>query len=111
MDNWTWQDWLVTALTLTLVLAVLLYKFRYTIQLNRKGLYADGTIVNWMSTQEAGKRYFYPLILFVTATGQEIKFRAEERCEDEPLYPMGTNVRVKYLANLPSIRKVEYPVS
>jgi hypothetical protein len=111
MENWTWQDWLVTALTLALVLVVLLYKFRYTIQLHRKGVHVEGVIVNWMSTQEAGKRYFYPLILFITASGQEIKFRAEERCEGEPLYPIGTSVRVKYLTHLPSIRKVVYPIS
>jgi hypothetical protein len=109
MGNWTWQEWLVVALTVTLLVSVLLFKFRLEIKLRRKGIMADGVIVNWMSASEAGSKYCYPLIYFVTASGKEIKFRADERCEGEPLYPIGTKVRIKYLNSQPDVREVQYP--
>jgi hypothetical protein len=111
MMNWTWQEWCVASLTLLLVIGVLLFKFREEIKLRRKGIYTEGVIVNWMSTLEDGKRYFYPLILFISADGREIKFRAEERCENDPMYPTGTKIKIKYLASQPDIRQVIYPNS
>jgi hypothetical protein len=109
MESWTWQEYLVALLTLVLIAAVLLFKFRLEIKLRWKGVFAEGQIVNWMATQESGKRYFYPLISFTSANGREIKFRAEERCEMEPMYPVGTAVRIKYLKDQPDVRVVVYP--
>jgi hypothetical protein len=109
MTYWTWQEWLVAGLTLTLVLCVLFYKFRQEILLKWKGATVEGSIVNWMASNEAGKRYYYPLIYFRTETGKEYKFRAEERCEGAPMYEVGTKVQVKYLPKNPDVREVVYP--
>jgi hypothetical protein len=36
-------------------------------------------------------------------------FRAEDRCEGEPMFPPGTEVTVKYLESDLEFRKVIYP--
>jgi hypothetical protein len=109
MENWSWQEYLIACLTLLIVCVVLLIKFRMEIRLRMKGVYIDGTIINWMSAVEGGKRYFYPLISAALPSGQELKFRADERCEGEPMYPVGTSVRVRLLLEQPDVREVEYP--
>jgi hypothetical protein len=111
MAHWTWQEWLVAGLTLALVVFVLIYKFRQEIQLKWKGVLTEGAIVNWMASNEAGVRYYYPLIYFQTAAGKEYKFRADERCESAPMYPVGTKVQVKYLPKNPEVRVVNYPLA
>lgn len=111
MEHWTWQEWLIACLTVLIFSAVLLIKFRMEIRLRFKGVYIDGAIINWMSAIEDGKRYFYPLISAHLPSGQELKFRADERCEGEPMYPVGTPVRIKLLIHQPEVRQVEYPTT
>ncbi|MEN9640515.1 MAG: hypothetical protein RLZZ262_2384 [Bacteroidota bacterium] len=109
MESWTWQEWLIACLTLVIFTTVLLIKFRLEIRLRWKGIYVDGEIINWMSAIDEGKRYYYPLIIAHLPSGKELKFRAEERCEHEPMFPIGTKVRIKLLQQQPDIRQVEYP--
>jgi hypothetical protein len=91
------------------LIAFLLWKFWDDFMLRFRATKTTGTITNWMSRSEKGKVYFYPLITFTTEDGASIQFRADESCEDNPLYPRGTEVTVSYLPKKPSVRKVEYP--
>jgi hypothetical protein len=62
-----------------------------------------------MSASEKGKRYYYPVIEYTPTDGETLRVRTEDRCENEPLYTVGTEVTVKYdSANFKTIR-VEYP--
>jgi hypothetical protein len=49
------------------------------------------------------------MIKYTTQLGAEITYRAEERCEGEPIYPPGTVVSVKYLPADPKTVKTIYP--
>lgn len=91
------------------VLITGLYLYRKEILFIFKKKEAEGTIVNWMSSTEKGKRYYYPLIEFVTEDRGSFTFRADERCEGSPMFEPGTKVVVKYLPNDPEFRKVVYP--
>ena len=61
-----------------------------------KGIEVEGSIVNWMATSEKGIKYFYPVIEFTPVGGEKQRLRADDRCEDEPMYEVGTTVRVKH---------------
>lgn len=97
------------AIVVTILVAFIIWKFWDNLLLRYRSTKTIGTITNWMSRSEKGKVYFYPQISFSTSEGKEIQFRADERCENAPLYPRGTSVKVSYLASNPSVRKVEYP--
>lgn len=109
LENIEMPAWLAYTITGGIVLAFIYWKFREQIffPINHKKV--QGTIVNWMSMNEKGVRYFYPLIEFTTLKGQQMKFRAEERCEGAPLYDIGTQVEVRYLENKPDFIKIRYP--
>ncbi|MFY7972285.1 MAG: DUF3592 domain-containing protein [Flavobacteriales bacterium] len=98
----------ITIVTVVIV-AFLIWRFWTEIQMATKGVQTQGTITNWMSHTEKGKRYFYPMIKYTTQLGVEITYRAEERCEGEPIYPPGTIVSVKYLPSDPKTVKTIYP--
>lgn len=100
---------LLYILIITAVTAVGLVLYRKEIAFLFKAKKVPGKVVNWMSAVIGGKRYFYPMIEF-TPHGYEAQlFRAEDRCEGEPLYPPGTQVEVKYLPGDIEFRKVIYP--
>jgi hypothetical protein len=62
-----------------------------------------------MSATEKGKKYFYPVIEYTPKGGETIRVRTEDRCENEPMYSVGSAVTVKYdPSNFKTIR-VEYP--
>lgn len=69
----------------------------------------EGQIINWMASNEKGKKYFYPMIEFQPEGLNRIVFRADERCEGEPLYAPGTKVIIYYLPQDIEFRKVVYP--
>jgi len=106
------ETWFETFLYITVIVVVatvgaILY--RKEILFFMKGKTAKGRIVNWMSAVVGGKRYYYPMIEY-TPTGFERQlFRAEDRCEGEPLYSPGTEVIVRYLESDLEFRKVIYP--
>jgi hypothetical protein len=68
-----------------------------------------GTIVNWMSAVIGGKRFYYPMIEFTPDGYERQLFRAEDRCEGQPMFEPGTEVTVKYLESDIEYRKVIYP--
>lgn len=70
---------------------------------------AEGTIKNWMAATEKGIRYFYPVIEFTLKNGATKSFRADDRCENEPMYAPGTKVIVRYLEKNPDEVKVIFP--
>jgi len=85
------------------------YLFKDTVRFAFKSEKITGRIVNWMSATEKGKKYFYPVIEYTPKGGETLRVRTEDRCENEPLYAVGTEVTVKYdSANFKTIR-VEYP--
>ena len=85
------------------------YLFKDTVRFAFKSKKIVGRIVTWMSATEKGKKYFYPVIEYTPKGGETLRVRTEDRCENEPLYAVGTEVTVKYdSANFKTIR-VEYP--
>jgi hypothetical protein len=74
-----------------------------------RGKKCQGRIVNWMSAVVGGKRYYYPMIEFTPEGFERQLFRAEDRCEGEPMFEPGTEVLVKYLPSDLEYRKVIYP--
>lgn len=103
------QELLLTIGAVLVVLVVGYAKFRYDIMFLFSKKETEGTITNWMSAMDDGKRYFYPMIEFYTAENNKITFRAEERSEGTPMYEPGTKVIIKYLPQKPDVRKVVYP--
>ena len=92
-----------------LSLGIGFYLFKDTVRFALKSQKTPGRIVNWMSATEQGKNYFYPVIEYTPTGGETIRVRTEDRCENEPLYVVGTEVTVKYDSiNFKTIR-VEYP--
>jgi hypothetical protein len=94
----------VVAVTAT---GLILYRKEIAFLLKPKS--CEGKIVNWMSAVIAGKRYYYPMIEFTPTGFEKQLFRAEDRCEGEPLFEPGTAVTVKYLESDIEFRKVVYP--
>ena len=83
--------------------------YRKEIMFLLRGKKCQGRIVNWMSAVVGGKRYYYPMIEFTPEGFERQLFRAEDRCEGEPMYQPGTEVQVKYLPSDLEYRKVIYP--
>jgi hypothetical protein len=83
--------------------------YRKEIMFLFRGKKCQGRIVNWMSAVVGGKRYYYPMIEFTPEGFERQLFRAEDRCEGEPMYQPGTVVQVKYLPSDLEYRKVIYP--
>lgn len=102
-------DWLAYTLVAAVIIAFILIKFYSNITFRFNHIKAEGTIKNWMSMQEGGVKYFYPMIEFTTESGHIQTFRASERCEGEPLYAPGTKVIVKYSKKDSKLNKVIYP--
>jgi hypothetical protein len=102
-------EWIPALIIGILLIAVVWWKFAQDLRFRFRGVITEGRIVNWMSATEKGRRYFYPLIEFTTESGKQITYRAEERCENEPLYEPGTPVKVRYLPADPRRVKTIYP--
>lgn len=111
LDNLEMPAWLAYSITGAVVLGFIYWKFRDEIFFPIRHKQVEGKITNWMSANEKGIRYYYPLIEFTTLRGQTIKKRAKERCEGAPMYEPGTTVLVKYLENDPDYMKIIYPKS
>jgi len=109
MSNWTIEEWIYLLLAIVGVAIALWWNFRDSIELNRKGHQTEGRIVNWMMSTQKGKRIFHPLIEFHTSSGVKITFKADENCENQPKYPVGTIVTINYAVNNPDNRRIKYP--
>lgn len=91
------------------VTATGLFLYRKEISFLFKAKTCEGKIVNWMSAIIGGKRYYFPMIEFTPQGFERQLFRAEDRCEGEPLYEPGTSVIIRYLESDIEYRKVIYP--
>ncbi len=92
-----------------LILIVLYWRLKDLIVLPGSWAETSGTIVNWMSRDEKGKKLFHPLIEFMTEKGERQQFRAEEHSEGKPQFAIGTKVKIKYVKTDPKRVKVIYP--
>ena len=108
MDNAAFEKLLYVGVIIA-VTAVGLILYRKEILFYFKGKQISGKIVNWMSAVVGGKRYYYPMIEFTPPGFEPQLFRAEDRCEGQPLFEPGTEVTVKYLESDLEFRKVIYP--
>jgi hypothetical protein len=109
MEDFVLPNWLAYTIVGVLVLIFLYWKFKDDIFFLFKNKESEGRITNWMAASEKGQKFFYPLIEFTTESGEVITYRADERCENAPLYSPGTVVRVKYQVNNPKKVKTIYP--
>lgn len=95
---------LIVALT-----AIGLWMYKDELRFYFQAKKTQGTIVNWMSASQQGKKYFYPVIEYQPENSSKLRLRAEDRCEGGPLYEQGTAVTVKYHPKNPSKIAVIYP--
>ncbi len=109
MEELTTQELLIYSGIIVAVIATGFFMYCKEILFLFRKKETQGIIVNWMSATEKGKRYFYPMIEFETAEFGKITFRADERCENNPLYAQGTVVKIFYLPTDSEMRKVVYP--
>lgn len=90
-----------------IVVGLLMYQKEILFLFRKKE--TKGVIVNWMSSVEKGKKFYYPMIEFEIPERGKITFRADDRCENKPLYERGTAVIIRYLPSDIEFRKVIYP--
>jgi|JI7StandDraft_1071085.scaffolds.fasta_scaffold139774_2 hypothetical protein len=109
MEKLTTTEILIYAGIVILVIATGLFMYRKEILFSLRKKETTGKIVNWMSASEKGKKFFYPMVEFETSEFGKVTFRAEERCENNPMFPPGTDVKIYYLSTDKEQRKVEYP--
>jgi hypothetical protein len=102
-------DWIAYVIIGVVVMGVAYWKFGLSLAFRLRGRKTNGVIVNWMMTREKGVSYFYPVIEFYTEKGEQIRLRADERCEAEPLYEQGTGVVVHYLPDDSKTVRIVYP--
>jgi hypothetical protein len=108
MDQALFERLLYTFIILAVsVTGMVLYRKEIAFLL--RGKKSKGKIVNWMSAVIGGKRYYYPMIEFTPEGFERQLFRAEDRCEGQPMFDPGTEVTVKYLESDLEYRKVLYP--
>jgi Mor family transcriptional regulator len=108
MDQALFEKLLYTFIILAIsVTGAVLYRKEIAFMLRAKKV--KGQIVNWMSAVIGGKRYYFPMIEYTPSGFERQLFRAEDRCEGEPMFEPGTEVTVKYLESDLEYRKVIYP--
>jgi len=105
----SWFETFLYIAVIVVVAGVGVVMYRKELMFLIKGKKAKGTIVNWMSAEIGGKRYYYPMIEYTPEGFERQLFRAEDRCEGEPLFQPGTEVTVRYLESDLEFRKVIYP--
>jgi len=108
MDQSLFEKLLYTFIILAVsITGLVLYRKELVFLIRAKK--CPGRIVNWMSAVIGGKRYYYPMIEFTPEGFERQLFRAEDRCEGQPMFEPGTEVTVKYLESDLDFRKVIYP--
>jgi hypothetical protein len=86
----------------------MIYRFKDEIYMLFNYVERDGVIENWAQAKVKGESQFHPLIAYEDVQGR-VKFRADEFCKDEPMYPVGTKVKVRMHPRKKAMRKVVYP--
>ena len=95
MEKLTTTEILIYAGIVILVIATGLFMYRKEILFSLRKKETTGKIV--------------PMVEFETSEFGKVTFRAEERCENKPMFPPGTDVKIYYLSTDKEQRKVEYP--
>jgi hypothetical protein len=107
--GFTTEEWIYIAIAVVMGIIAIWWNFRDSLQLMRNGREAQGIITNWMVGVRKGRKIFHPMIEFETTRGIKLTFKADESCDDQPKYPVGTVVRIRYAENNPENRRVIYP--
>ena len=108
----SWPDWTKHAIAISfgvIAVIVIIWRMSPLLFFRFRAITVPGRITNWMSMKEKGVTYFYPMVEFDTANGQTVNFRANDRCEGRPLYPIGTMVNVSYDPKDSKNVKTSYP--
>jgi hypothetical protein len=95
----SWPDWVQHTIAISLggiAVIVILWRLSPLLFFRFRAITVEGRISNWMSMKEKGVAYYYPLIEFNTIEGRHSSYRADDRCEGRPMYPIGTVVKVSY---------------
>jgi hypothetical protein len=102
---------IIFTIGILLIVAIIIWRLNDILFFTFRAKKTTGTIVNWMSAKSKGKQVFFPMIKFEDENGTSHKYRADESCENEPMYPIGTAVTVLYLPKDPSKTRTRYPKS
>lgn len=100
---------ILTILCAIVLIAVISWKVRSTMKAKNDLVERPGIISNWLSAQQNGKPIFKPVIKFIGLQNVEMELPADDYCEGEPEYPIGTQVMVKINPNKPESIQVTYP--
>lgn len=112
MENWPeWLQILVIVLVFVGVAIFIIWRLSPIIFFRFRAINVEGSITNWMSNKEKGVTYYYPLVEFNTLEGEKISFRADDRCEGRPMFPIGTKVNIAYDKKNPKNVRTTYPHS
>ena len=106
-----WLSYTIVTLVIIAVITVVLWRLSPILFFGFRAISTQGRISNWMSMKEKGVTYFYPVISFETLEGEKKSFRADDRCEERPMYPIGTTVTVRYDKKDTTNVRTEYPES
>jgi hypothetical protein len=101
-------DYLPAWILTVIIGSYIIYRFKDEIYMRFSFVERDGIIENWAQASVKGERHFHPLISYEDMDGR-IKFRAEEYCTGEPMYPIGTKVKVRMHPKKKAMRKIVYP--
>jgi hypothetical protein len=103
MDNYLPAIILVSAIVI-----YMLYRFKDELTMLFQYEDFDGVIDNWAVADVKGEKQFHPMISYQTDRGTQ-RFRAEEFCVGEPMFPVGTPVVIRTHPTKRAMRKVIYP--
>lgn len=109
-DMSSWAPYVIAIILCVAILGIVLWRLSPILFFKMRALSVQGKITNWMSMKDKGVTYYYPMIEFTDLNGTNHNYRADERCEGRPLYPIGSNVVVHYDKNNPSNVKTTYTV-
>jgi hypothetical protein len=109
-----WPYWLQITITVVVLVGVgifIIWRLSPILFFKLRAIEVEGRITNWMSHKEKGVTYYYPLVEFDTLEGEKISFRADEKCEGRPMYPIGTKLKIAYDKKDAKNARITYPSS
>jgi len=104
-----WLPYVIAVVLCISILGLVFWRLSPLLFFKSRAINVEGRITNWMSMKEKGIVYYYPMIEFTDLNGQNQSYRADERCEGRPIYPIGSKVIVHYNQKNPTNAKTTYP--
>ena len=104
-----WLPYVIAIVLCVAILVIVFWRLSPILFFKARAINVEGRITNWMSMKEKGIIYYYPMIEFKDLNGQIQSYRADERCEGRPMYPIGSKVVVHYDKKNPTNAKTTYP--